>query len=382
MVWRTGVPFLVPLKGTTVSCSTERDIAHKRALYKQGKLQSAAPREEFRKGRYFLLGLFVKVVQCSVSKNIQVRYDPRGRVRHNRTKEFGAHLRLLRKRAGLSLPQTAAACGYSYSTVWRLESGGIGPTKENVERLAQAFCLSDHEKAEFIALSGIHSGEDHGRISLWQEAATARAQTTSLFRGYELVCIPGHLQTPPYMRAIFSTFHEDEGEIEIAMRHRCARQKAMLDEEKRFLFVINEVALRNRYTSLSDHITQLIELISLMDLRNVEIRILPLATRVSLMPFLGFSIHDTIDVELETLTKLVRFNTPDKVNHHISVFNEFRASALVGRDAKLFVSSIIEKLRGQADEDVTEKGEWDPRTRRKILSQTYEHLLPQTRNSS
>lgn len=281
----------------------------------------------------------------------------------------------------MTVTETAEACGYSYSTVWRLENGSIGPTRENVERLAEAFRLQEGEKAELEAFGGLRGTAGNGMIAQWQQAISARAHSMSVYRAFGLTCVSGYLQTEDYMREVFGSFMKDADEIDSATTFRLERQKRLFDEDKRFLFVLSEAALRTRITSPQAHLCQLSHLRSLMPLPNIEIRVLPLSTRLVLIPMNGFCLIDGSEVEVETLTKVIRVTEAEPIDFYLSVFSELRASALAGRDAAIFLEEmILEVNRGlnESEEEVLPEG-WDPTERYGILEQTYSEVLPKTR---
>ena len=65
------------------------------------------------------------------------------------TTEFGALLRSLRHRRGISQSKLAELAEFDHSHVSRLEAGTRMPTKEAVERLAFALSLPDGERDDW-----------------------------------------------------------------------------------------------------------------------------------------------------------------------------------------------------------------------------------------
>jgi transcriptional regulator with XRE-family HTH domain len=67
---------------------------------------------------------------------------------------FGMTLTAFRKRARLSQPKLANACGCDHSYVSRMELGQRHPSPEMVDKLAGSLALSDHDAEQLYRSAG------------------------------------------------------------------------------------------------------------------------------------------------------------------------------------------------------------------------------------
>lgn len=280
---------------------------------------------------------------------------------------FAAYVRKCRQRKGMTLKQAAQACRYSYSTIARLEHGVIGPTDENIKRIALAFELTEEERRYLHTLGKQHrrisQGEEveKGKIGLWQEIIGEQEQVVDTLREFNLILVNGLLQTPEYMTALFYTFLKDDKQVAIAVRGRLERQQVLKDSNKEFRIVLHEGALRFRFTSNDIHLRQLKSLLPIFELPNVDLRILPYSKRLNFLPPHDIYIAGSRLVSIETLSHEVQIINEAGVETHISAFEELRRRALVGEEAASYLSRIIddEKARGRFQIDKEPLSNWD-----------------------
>src|SRR5439155_13154410 len=160
-----------------------------------------------------------------------------------------------RRAAGLTGTRLAHDHGWTQSKVSKIETGRQMPTDEDVVAWART-CKADHPSTEaLLALlheaQGIHR-EWKQQVRLGQPAIqrnydelTGKATT---IRNFEVVYIPGLLQTADYARCRIAEGVRLHGasaeEIEAATAERMRRQQLLYDTSKRFEFVMTEAALR------------------------------------------------------------------------------------------------------------------------------------------
>lgn len=299
----------------------------------------------------------------------------------NITSAFALFVRKHRLRRGLTLKQAAAACGYSYSTISRLEHGVIGPTKENVERLAAAFELNEEERQYLGAIAvqqqRIAKGQDpeEGHIALWQSIIKEQEAAVPITRSYTILLVTGLLQTRDYMTQLFKLYLVGQTAIERAVEGRLARQQVLEDKEKEFRIVIHEAALRCRFASDKVHIEQLESLLPYFERANIDLRILPFSTRLTFVPFECISIYGSSSVAIETYVTELQLPDEADVNTYISAFEELRRLALQKEEAKSFLRGIIESAKSEASAHphVSSSGilgHWDPRQQWKNYTYT------------
>ncbi|MFI1964041.1 helix-turn-helix domain-containing protein [Streptomyces pathocidini] len=201
-----------------------------------------------------------------------------------RQRRFGAELRSLRDRAGLSSGDAAALLGMRQSQLSNIEAGKTGLSAERVERLARAA----GEKSDTYLKALVELGQDSGK-GWWSgyreemrpsyldlaelEAAAARLNS------YEHMYIPGLFQTFEYAMAVHrESFVPTPPEAqERLVEFRMERQKVLRGERPPQMHaIIHESALRVRYGGREVMRDQLLKLIEVSRFPNVTIQVYPL----------------------------------------------------------------------------------------------------------
>ena len=129
-----------------------------------------------------------------------------------RRQELGAALRRLRKNAGLSGEDMAAALGISQSQVSRMELGQQLAEPAVVDGWARAAGASDAERETLLGIAEAAAAE----TVLWRKAMTrglAKLQEDSreleasaaTILNFQTAGIPGLLQVPEYARRVFAS---------------------------------------------------------------------------------------------------------------------------------------------------------------------------------
>ncbi|NUH41043.1 helix-turn-helix transcriptional regulator [Streptomyces samsunensis] len=200
-----------------------------------------------------------------------------------RQRRFGAEVRKLRERAGLTVGEGAAVMGMRQSHISNVESGRTGLSPERVRALAGAGGSEDSTYVDALAAIGQVSGKgwwteyrDRVRPSLLDVAeleAGARA-----LHCYEPMFVPGLLQTPEYAAAIHRAGYvrTSRREDDLAIEFRLKRQQVLLGESApRLRVVVHEAALRATLGSPRLMRGQLLRLIEVSRLPNVTLQIMP-----------------------------------------------------------------------------------------------------------
>ncbi|MEV0614611.1 Scr1 family TA system antitoxin-like transcriptional regulator [Nonomuraea sp. NPDC050404] len=124
---------------------------------------------------------------------------------------LGIRLRDLRRDAGLTGRELAAACGWVPSKVSKIELGKQVPSEDDIRDWCVA-CQFPSEISDLIAaVRSIDAQYTDWRRSLKtgtrrrQRANIDAYEKTQLIRAWEPTVIPGLLQTAPYARGILTT---------------------------------------------------------------------------------------------------------------------------------------------------------------------------------
>lgn len=202
-----------------------------------------------------------------------------------RQQRLGAEVRKMRERAGITARAAAAFLGSSPMYQSHVETGRSGISEERIRRLA-AHCACD-DPAYVDALVSMANERGKG---WWEEyRGTVAPQGLALaeseyhatrIRTFQVVHIPGLLQTEEHMRALFNyASRTPPGDVETFVAYRSQRQH-VLDEPSGTPYeaIVHEAALRIRVGGRDTTRTQLKRLLERSDAANVTVRVLPFDT--------------------------------------------------------------------------------------------------------
>jgi transcriptional regulator with XRE-family HTH domain len=208
--------------------------------------------------------------------------------------EIGRRLRAAREAAGLALETAAPLLETSTSTLSRIEKGATAVTVHLVRSMSD---LYDQRLDELVGLV-----RDARRPGWWKAYGisdtdfVALETGASLMSNYELVYIPGLLQTAGYTRALFQAVRRarDEEWITNRLAVRSIRQERLVDCERPLELdvVIHEFALRCPVGGLAVMRAQLRHLVLATDLPTVTLRVLPASPVVAEALESGFTLLD------------------------------------------------------------------------------------------
>jgi len=161
-------------------------------------------------------------------------------------KVFGAQLRRLRERAGMTQEQLADRISYSDSTVAAIEAGRRAPATGAPERLDTALKTEDRlttlaeDLGDGLRLTSVLHPE---WFRDWQRM---EAEATAM-RWYEPLLVPGLLQTQSYAQAVLRTRVGDSAEeIEEMVAARMERQAILERPKPPMLWVVIDEGLLHR----------------------------------------------------------------------------------------------------------------------------------------
>src|SRR6266536_2596741 len=290
-------------------------------------------------------------------------------------RRLAAELRRLRLNAGLSTHQVAAAIGVSQSKVSKIENGHRSASIPDVRAWAAAVGLTGSRVDELVDLAERALTDMVARRAILRGGAPAHQRrfgelerAAGLIREFELVFIPGLLQTADYAKQVMASVRpdRDRDDLGAAVAARLDRQAVLYDETKRFEFLLAEGALRWRLGALGSHLAQLDRLVAVSTLPNVDLAVLPQTAPVLTWHGHGFVIFDRIHladdgtadgaddegdqggdtlVYVETLTQELRVTDPNDVALYVDVFERLRSEAPAGEDARRLLASVTADLR-------------------------------------
>lgn len=191
---------------------------------------------------------------------------------------FGAELRHYRTRAGLSQEQLGARVYCSGDLVGKIENGQRAPMEEFA-----AACDAIGELATDGALTRLRvllrDYLKHRAYPGWFHRWPDKEAEAKTLRWFELVAVPGLLQTEGYARAVLRTqvMATDE-EVEEMVKARMERQ-AILDRDSRPMLwvILDEGVLRRPVGGATVMAEQLARLAGAARRPNVVLQVIPLA---------------------------------------------------------------------------------------------------------
>ncbi|BBC34425.1 DNA-binding protein [Streptomyces graminofaciens] len=207
-----------------------------------------------------------------------MRANPTGR-----QLRFGAELRKLRERAGLSATEAGQLLGIKQTQVSNMEAGRVGVSAERLRTLGCHYKCPDKDLIE--ALAAMTSDRTRG----WWEEYRDRLPAGLLnlaelehhavhLRAAVTVHIPGLLQTIDHARELFRQVVPELSppDIEHRVSFRIKRQDVLFRERPTpYAAIVHEAALRMQFGGPTVAKTQLHHLLNMSERDNITLRVLP-----------------------------------------------------------------------------------------------------------
>jgi transcriptional regulator with XRE-family HTH domain len=199
---------------------------------------------------------------------------------------FGAKLRKLRDKVGLSQAQLAAEVGYSHDTISKVETAAQAPSPELAERLDAHFGTDD----QFQELQPLAAKEG---IPLFFRPYAELEATAGAIRVYEPVAVTGLFESEDYARAVLRPGQRSEA-LEQAVATRMRRQEVLERENPPWIVVLmQESTIRKIVGTRKTTKDQLNRLLNLSAEPHITILIVPDDAQV--YPSSGFTLFTRPD---------------------------------------------------------------------------------------
>jgi transcriptional regulator with XRE-family HTH domain len=197
---------------------------------------------------------------------------------------LGSQLRRLREERGFTREEAGEVIRGSDSKISRMELGRVGFKERDVSDLLTYYGVYE-ESARSAIMDLVRRANEPGwwhrfndLLPSWFQAYVGLEEAASRIRTYEVLFVPGLLQTKEYARAVITAGSAGIGSDEIARRVdlRMERQR-VLDREDGPVFwaVIDEAALRRPIGGVDVMRAQLGHLLELMRLPRITIQVMP-----------------------------------------------------------------------------------------------------------
>ncbi|MFE1861315.1 helix-turn-helix domain-containing protein [Streptomyces anandii] len=200
-----------------------------------------------------------------------------------RQRRFGAELRKLRERAGLTATAAGELLGVNQARISMIETGRTPISAERLRSMAHAYECSDEQLIESLAaMTGRRTRgwweeyRDHVPAAL-VDLAELEHHATGL-RVALVINIPALLQTADHARALFKGVVPPmrQYEIEHRLTHRMKRQGILhRSDPPPYTAIIHEAALRMGFGGPAVTRGQLKHLNDMSELPHVTVRVIP-----------------------------------------------------------------------------------------------------------
>ncbi len=265
---------------------------------------------------------------------------------------LGARLREIRKDAGLTGRAFAAATGWHFTKVSKLENGARVPSETDVRTWCRV-CRAEDQIPDLIAAA--HNVQlmyvewrRKMRAGMRQSQALRLPlyERTRLFRLYEPGVIPGIFQTAQYAAAVISSFMKFSGvpaDLDEAVAARMEWQKVIYGDRE-FQVALEEQALRTRAGGAEVMAGQLDRLLAVMSLPRVSLGVIPATAERIVMPSVGFLIFDEEMVQAETVSAWLTVTQPQEIALYAKRFELLRRSAVYGCEARALIHRALQDV--------------------------------------
>jgi transcriptional regulator with XRE-family HTH domain len=271
---------------------------------------------------------------------------------------LGTQLRRLREARCI----TAAAAGHairaSHAKISRIELGRVGLRDRDVADLLTLYGVTDEqERRAFLTLvrranvpGWWHQYSDI--VAGWFEIYLGLEQASSVIRTYQPQLVPGLLQTRDVARGVIELGHPrpSNDDIERRVSLRMARQEILTQPEAPQFWAVIEEASLWRLDGRSVMREQIDHLITMAELPNVAIQVIPIHSDAHVAlggPFtiLRFSDPDLPDiVYLEQLSSALYLDKAEDVQNYRSIMDRLCVQSKSPAETISFLSNLRKDL--------------------------------------
>jgi transcriptional regulator with XRE-family HTH domain len=277
---------------------------------------------------------------------------------------LGAHLRALRRDAGLNGKEFAARLAWMPSKVSKLELGQQTPTPADLSAWADAAGKPEAAQALAGELAALESFYREYRLRLRsgmrarQQEALDNETKARTFRVFNTHYVPAVFQTPEYARHMLAKgarLHGAPDDVDEAVAIRMRRQELLYRPGKTFRLVVSEAVLHSGAAAPPEvMMAQLDRLVAATALGpSVRLGVIPFEEQWPVFLDHGFWIFDDDFVLVETLAAELRLTRPDEIQTYARVFDQLAAIAAYGAAARAIITRVLIDRTEEFREDQT-----------------------------
>ncbi|MGH3574703.1 MAG: helix-turn-helix domain-containing protein [Pseudonocardiaceae bacterium] len=271
---------------------------------------------------------------------------------------LGTQLRRLREARGI----TAAVAGHgiraSHAKISRMELGRVGFRDRDVADLLTLYGVTDEqERRAFLTLvrranvpGWWHQYSDI--VASWFEIYLGLEQASSVIRTYQPQLIPGLLQTEDVARGVIELGYPrpSDDDLERRVSLRMARQEILTQPAAPQLWAVIEEATLWRFNGRSVMRDQIDHLITMAELPNVALQLIPIHSGAHVAlggPFtiLRFAEPDLPDiVYLEQLSSALYLDKGEDIQHYRTIMDRLCVQSKSPAETISFLSNVRKDL--------------------------------------
>lgn len=265
-------------------------------------------------------------------------------------------MRDLRRRMGISGRELSRRSGIPQSHISKFESGKLSPSKDHIKKISSALHLPREEQLRINSWSRLLS-HDFSPFLLRTESQLIENQRlineieaqTEILRAFQCYVVPGLLQSPGYIKAIFETTMVGSGlgatTVANAIKQREKRQDILTDHTKQFQFVLHEMALINRLGSPKVMREQLKHLINVNRSNLVTLAMIPATSYwEGDLPTTSFDIFDQDLVLIESWGGLLYLWMDEIVVRYCQIFEQMLLRGITGLRLEQELTRILNSI--------------------------------------
>jgi transcriptional regulator with XRE-family HTH domain len=276
-----------------------------------------------------------------------------------RRRRLATALRNMREAQQLSCTDVGKAVGWSESKVSRIETGRVGISQADLERLLDLYKVSGDPRVALLTLrrQATHRGWWHSytdALPSWFEDYVGLEDGAKSLLTYENQLVPGLMQTQDYATAIIRaarpTVSADEVERQLAAR--ATRQALLTGPDALHVWaILDEAVLRRKVGGPAIMHAQLDRLREIAALPAVTLQVLPFDAGAHASMGTSFILlqfpepGDTSIVYIEDHTSSQYLELPADIERYTLVFDHLRASALSPDQSVEFIGHVAASMR-------------------------------------
>ncbi len=252
----------------------------------------------------------------------------------------------------MTLVEAAEKTGFSIAKISRMEHGKNAPSEMDIAAFARAYGTDATTKRRLAQIAK-DLQESTRRIVLstrpnraaFQDLLRRLDEQSARVVEFGAIFIPGLVQTPEFVRAVFGTGGEGPQAINAAVASRLARGSILDNLEKETVILLSEGALGWSLGPPPLMINQLayLEQVS-RKTTNTRVGIVPFGTPTSVMPVSGWTLWDE-RTAVPSILATQAVLAPPHVAPYVRQLDKLESLAVFGESARSIIRSVAERYR-------------------------------------